>query len=87
MITFDRRTIGLRRVVLDGVYYGLVELEDHDGGPAKVWLGARVNGENTRLGEPWSKVDDADDETRARELIAEHHDSLLAQAAPAEAAA
>lgn len=85
MITFSRRTFGLRSAVVDGIYYGLIELDVDS--ETSVWLGARVGETNVRLGEPWSKVDDADDEARARELIAGHHQSLLAQTAPPKAAA
>lgn len=85
MIVFSRRTFGLRSVVLDGIYYGIIEVEVGD--VTTCWLGARVSGENIRLGKPWPKVVDSDDEGRARELIAAQHQSLLSHVdAPVAAA-
>ena len=84
MITFRRTSWAFRRTSLDGVEYALMELPGYGDVPTLVTCAARVDGHQVRLGE-WEQVDADTDEARARELIAEHRDSLLGR--PASAAA
>jgi hypothetical protein len=79
--TFERRPMGLRVAMVDGIFYGLTALDGFDGEPTRLWLGAMAGGQHRRVGPEWEQVSEADDESRARALIAEHQQSMSAAVA------
>lgn len=78
MILTWRRLTFLRRADFGPVSYALYEFEGWRDEPMRVRLLARAGGHHRRIGDDWIKLSDEDDERRARGLIAEHHDSMLA---------
>lgn len=77
-----RRLTFMRRADFGPVSYALYEFEGWREEPKRVRLLARLGDHHRRIGDDWIKVSDEDDERRARDLIAEHHDSMLALADP-----